>query len=114
MKNLHSTGVPLPFQCFYAARVANAFKVEQAIFEDFGDFRVSKAREFLQIAPHRVRAILQLLVVEEVTPCEEVVDGARELQEMVDVQARKKSGRFRFSRPVRANNRYGAISLIST
>ena len=58
---------------------------------------MSKTREFFQIAPHRVKAILQLLAVEEVTPREDVVEDASELQEMVDVQAKKKSGRFRFS-----------------
>ena len=45
MKDLDSSGVPLQFECYYAARVENMAKVEKALHEAFGDHRVRKSRE---------------------------------------------------------------------
>lgn len=68
MQELYKTPVPLPFECFYAAKVANATEVEKALHDAFADNRVSPSREFFQIAPERVVAVLKLLTLEEVTP----------------------------------------------
>lgn len=63
-----SSAVPLPFECYYAARVADMNKVEEALHDAFGDHRINPRREFFSIAPERVVAILKLLAINEVTP----------------------------------------------
>ena len=68
MQELYKTPVPLPFECFYAAKVENSKEVEQALHDAFADNRVSPNREFFQIAPERVVSVLKLLSLEEVTP----------------------------------------------
>lgn len=47
--------------------------VEQALHVAFGDSRVRKSREFFALDPYRVKAILELLAEEDVTPREEVL-----------------------------------------
>jgi hypothetical protein len=72
MRQLDTTSVPLPFRCFFAAEVANAAKVEERIHEAFGDQRVRDKREFFRMAPHRIKAILDLVMIKDVTPGQEV------------------------------------------
>ena len=72
MLDLDTTGVPLPFQCYYAARVADHRKVEQALHVAFGGNRVRKSREFFMVDPFRVKAVLELLAEEDVTPREDM------------------------------------------
>lgn len=67
MKQLFSTGVPVPFDCVFACRVANAAKVEKALHHAFGNSRINPTREFFQIEPERVVSILKLLHVDEIT-----------------------------------------------
>lgn len=64
------TGVPRPFDCEYAAVVADHHTVERTLFRGLGDFRVNPNREFLEgIDPIRVKTLLQLsAIIEEVTP----------------------------------------------
>ena len=62
-----SSAVPLPFECYYAVRVADFGKVEKALHEALGDLRKNPHREFFNISPERVVAILKLLAIEEVT-----------------------------------------------
>ena len=69
MRQLDSAEVPRAFDCEYAAVVSNCAQVEKAIHIAFGDFRVRQNREFFEgVEPFRVKAILQLLEIEEVTP----------------------------------------------
>lgn len=67
MKELYSTGVPVPFICFYACKVKNASNVEKDLHIAFGDLRVNANREFFKITPDKVHAILKHLQIEEVT-----------------------------------------------
>ena len=46
MAQIYSTGVPLPFDCVYAAKVINPEKVEKALHTAFGPDRVNPKREF--------------------------------------------------------------------
>ena len=56
MKTLDTTSVPLPFECFYAARVEDIDFVERQLHDAFGNQRVRKNREFFEIDPARVTA----------------------------------------------------------
>jgi hypothetical protein len=70
---LDTTSVPVPFQCYYAARVDDHKKVERALHTAFGDFRVRSNREFFKMDPFRVKAILEVMAIEDVTPKNELV-----------------------------------------
>ncbi|MBK6819510.1 MAG: GIY-YIG nuclease family protein [Bacteroidetes bacterium] len=49
MSQLYSTGVPLHFECVYAAKVSNYEKVEKALHIAFGLDRLNPNREFFEI-----------------------------------------------------------------
>lgn len=90
-----SSGVPLPFQVFYAAKVKDMHKVEQLIHHGLGESRIASNREFFRIAPERVVSILKLAEIEkDVTPQVDYVDSVEEQQEINN--ARKRRSRFDF------------------
>lgn len=74
MKELYTTGVPVPFECAYACRVkkADCAKIEKALHTAFSPQRVNANREFFRIQIEQARAILELFNHEDVT--EEVTD----------------------------------------
>jgi hypothetical protein len=67
MKQLYSTGVPVPFECAFACQVRDATEVESALHFAFGNGRINPNREFFKIEPERVIAVLKLLKVEDIT-----------------------------------------------
>ena len=76
MKQLFSTGVPVPFDCAFACRVVDASAVERALHHAFGNTRINPTREFFKIEPERVISILKLLHVEDVTAeLEQVIES---------------------------------------
>ncbi|MFZ1326007.1 MAG: GIY-YIG nuclease family protein [Candidatus Contendobacter sp.] len=85
MRQLFSTGVPVPFDCAFACRVPDAYKVEKAIHDAFGMHRINPTREFFKIEPERVISILKLLHVEEVT--EQVEQAIESGATKADLQA---------------------------
>jgi len=113
---LDNTSVAVPFQCYYAARVDNNQKVERALHTAFGDFRVRPNREFFKMDPYKVKAILEVLAIEDVTPKNELVATAEDAQALRTVGI--KAGRFRFSSagiPIGATlNFVKDLNLIST
>ena len=76
MRELDTTSTPLPFECFYAARVADIDFVERQLHEAFGDHRVRPRREFFNISAERVQSALMLAALEDVTPRDDVVEDA--------------------------------------
>ena len=74
MKGLDTTGVPLPFECFYAAKVTDISFVERQLHDAFGDNRVRKSREFFNIDPARIASALKLAALEDVTPKSDIVE----------------------------------------
>ncbi len=99
MAQLYGTpGVPLPFECVYAAKVSNAPQVEKALHTAFGPDRINPRREFFEIEPAQAIAIIRLLEIEDVTPrianeVEAIDDIDREAGE---AYARKKRPRLNF------------------
>lgn len=67
MKQLYSTGVPIPFDCAFACKVRDASEVEKALHLAFGMTRLNPNREFFKLEPERVIAVLKLLKVDDVT-----------------------------------------------
>ena len=68
LNDLYTTGVPLPFECSYAAQVADMDKVEQAYHRAFGPYRINPRREFFEIEPEQAIGLLELLAVSDMTP----------------------------------------------
>jgi hypothetical protein len=95
MRALDTTALPLPFECFYAAEVVDASRVEQAIHDAFEDHRVRRNREFFRLSPDKPKAIIKLLELRDVTPKSDVVSEPGD-QEALD-QARRRRSHFRFS-----------------
>lgn len=95
IRSLYQTGVPLPFELFYACEVSNAAMVEGRLHDAFGDHRISKAREFFRIAPERVKAALSLAALREITLTDNDVFETPE--EKTEVEVAKRRSRFMFS-----------------
>ena len=74
MRELYSTGVPVPFECQFACRVkkTDCAKIEKALHTAFSPQRVNANREFFRIQVEQAKAILALFHHEDVT--EEVTD----------------------------------------
>jgi hypothetical protein len=51
MSQIYSSGVLLPFECIYAAKVMDHDKVEKALHIAFGPSRINPKREFFEIEP---------------------------------------------------------------
>ena len=95
LRQLWTTGIPLPFQVHYAARVGNGDFVEKQLHDAFHDNRKSPKREFFVIAPERIVAALKLAEIEDLTPREQA-DGVPEAQQAVE-EAQKRRAKFAFS-----------------
>lgn len=78
IRSLDTTGVPLPFECFYACTVENAQFAERQLIDAFADNRVRSSREFFEIAPERVAAALRLAQITDVTPQQDFVESAED------------------------------------
>lgn len=92
LNELYTTGVPLPFECAYAARVEDENKVEHAFHQAFGPYRINPRREFFDIKPEQAIALLELMASEDMTP---------ELQQeadQVDVEAKPGAEKLKRSR----------------
>ena len=51
LKDLYTTGVPDPFECAYAVKVADMDTVEKAFHAAFDPYRNRKKKEFFRIKP---------------------------------------------------------------
>ena len=68
LQSLYNTSIPIPFQCFYACEVDDPDLVEKKLNNAFGDHRINKKREFFEIDADRVKSVLELLAINDVTP----------------------------------------------
>ena len=69
LKELYTTGVPLPFDCKFACNVkkSECAKIEKALHTAFAPQRVNANREFFRINPEQAIAILELFKHEDIT-----------------------------------------------
>ena len=76
MKELYTTGVPVPFECQFACKVkkGDCAKIEKALHTAFAPQRINANREFFRIQVEQAKAILELFHHTDVT--EEVSDAA--------------------------------------
>lgn len=68
-------GIPLPFECYYAAEVDDMKRVESLLHQLFSEHRINPKREFFKIDPEKVVIALSIGHFKEVTPGEVEVDA---------------------------------------
>ena len=61
VRELYTTGVPLPFTIEFAKRVANPAEAEARIHAFINDKRVNPRREFFKVTPDYVRRLFDLI-----------------------------------------------------
>ena len=69
MKELYSTGVPVPFECQFACKVkkSDCAKIEKALHTAFNPQRINANREFFRIQVEQAKAILELFHHDDAT-----------------------------------------------
>ena len=92
LADLYSTGVPLPFECEYAAKVKDVDKTEKAFHTAFEPSRVNPKREFFNINPEQATAVLSLMAIEDVTP------SVQEKAKTIDIEATASAEKFKKKR----------------
>jgi hypothetical protein len=90
MKELYTTGVPLPFECAFACEVKDATEVEKALHFAFGDARINESREFFKISAERVIAILKLLKIDSRNVTDEIQEQFEKISSDSDRAATQK------------------------
>jgi len=89
IRSLDTTGVPLPFECFYACTVTDSAFVERQLHDSFLDHRVRSSREFFEIAPERVVSALKLAEIENVTPKKDFVESEEDQKALDEARTRR-------------------------
>ena len=97
LSDLYITGVPLPFECEYAARGKEQNEVESAFHLAFGPYRVNPKREFFNIEPEEAITLLKLMALEDVTPV------IQKEAESVDLEAKASTEKFKKARRPNVN-----------
>ena len=92
IRQLDRTGVPLPFEIYYAAKVDDAEKEERWIHSVFADRRARDNREFFKMNPEYAALALKRVEIEEVRVESSMTP---EQEKEVDVVKQKRS-RFKF------------------
>ncbi len=94
IRSLDTTGVPVPFECFYACTVADANFVEKQLHDAFADNRVRSNREWFEISPERIASALRIAQIVDVTPGSDIVESFDD-QKALD-KARERRSNFNF------------------
>ena len=98
LRNLDTTGVPVPFECVAAWEFADADSAEATLFKAFADRRVRRSREFFRISPDQPIAILEGFGAKDVTPQNDVVDERNADDDRASLEvSRRRRDRFKFS-----------------
>lgn len=96
MRELYTTGVPVPFECQFACKVNNkdCAKIEKALHTAFDPQRVNKNREFFRINVEQAKAILELFHHTDVTE-----DVSEEIQNDLTDEDKAASSKAQAKRP---------------
>jgi len=83
-----ASGVPLPFECYFAAEVNDATKLEKTLHQLFAETRVNPRREFFRVDPEKIVLAISIGEFKEVTPGSADVDK-EEKEALEKVKARR-------------------------
>ena len=62
------SGVPLPFECYFAAVVMDCAKLEKTLHQLFSESRINPKREFFKVDPEKVVLAISIGEFKEITP----------------------------------------------
>jgi len=88
------TGVPLPFEIYFACEVDNMDIVESSLHDAFLDHRINPRKEFFRINPERIVSVLKLLQKEDITPKYDLLEDEQE-KNAINI-AKERRARFNF------------------
>lgn len=96
MKELYTTGVPVPFECKFACKVkkSDCLKIEKALHKAFDPQRINQNREFFRINVEQAQAILELFHHEDITD-----DVSEEIQNDLTEEDKAASSKAQSHRP---------------
>ncbi len=94
MRDLYTSGVPVPFECHYAALVEKSKDVEKRMHRAFEKSRVNKNREFFEIEPDAAADIIRMVALEEITPEGDTVESSDDKDAIARLE--KRAARFAF------------------
>ena len=96
MRELYTTGVPVPFECEYACKVKpnDCAKIEKALHKAFAPDRINANREFFKIQVDQAKAILELFHHEDVT-----IDVTQEIDSELTAEDRAATHKVQSHRP---------------
>jgi hypothetical protein len=63
-----ATGIPLPFECYFAAEVKDCDRLEKTLHQLFSESRINPKREFFKVDPEKVVLAISIGEFKEVTP----------------------------------------------
>ncbi len=95
LKSLDTTGVPLPFECYYAIEVDDMSRVEKLLHQSFDKYRVRNNREFFELLPENAKSALKLTNGKDVTPKDDIVETIDDQKALN--KARNQRKRFSFN-----------------
>lgn len=76
-KELFTTGVPHPFDVYYAGQVSNGKQVESLMHNLFLEYREINNREFFKITPEKAKLALLIANPKDVTPKKNFCDFSK-------------------------------------
>jgi hypothetical protein len=96
MKELYTTGVPLPFDCVYACIVEDNAVTEKAMHSKFAKYRINQNREFFKVGAKSVVKALKKYELQDITTCFRMDFDSTLLEEEKDARrsARRKLARI--------------------
>jgi len=94
LRELDTTGVPLPFRCVYAVEVEDEALVERLVHHVFADHLTRRKWEFFEIDPQCAKAALKLTGGRDVTPRDDVGNDDEDRQALERAVQRMPTGKF--------------------
>jgi hypothetical protein len=91
------SGIPMPFECPYAAVVRNATEAEKAIHDALVAYRTNPRREFFRIPEGKVIALLKQMATSDATPQAQKILDEITTPEDKSAQAAANRSRLKFS-----------------
>ena len=88
VRQLDTTGVPLPFEVYFAANVPDCNTLERTLHFVFGEGRARKNREFFKINPDLAKAIIELVATDPIEYSDE--EQAIDVGERQEIETAKK------------------------
>lgn len=83
-----ASGVPLAFECYFAAEVGDGVRLERTLHQLFSEHRVNPKREFFRIDPEKAVLAIGIGGFKEITPGQTYIDP-EEKEALDKVKARR-------------------------